>query len=79
MTLRKLIDQAGGRKFTLTAYTTIAATALLVGEYITEGAWQMVVLAALGIYGTANVSQRVGEARVKRTAQGDAGQAQAAP
>jgi hypothetical protein len=78
MTLRQLIDKAGGRKFILTAYVVLAATGLLVGEYINQETWKTIVLFALGIYGTANVSQRIGTARSTSRETSDPAAAQAA-
>lgn len=49
------------RKFLLTVGTILLSTGLLCAGKVTESAWSMVILACLGGYYTANVSQKYAE------------------
>lgn len=46
------------RKFILSCYLILAATAMVVMKIISPEVWQAVSLGAAGIYGLANVAQK---------------------
>lgn len=49
----------GGRKFLLTVVLILLYTLLLLWSYITKEIWQSMVGIQVGVYFTANVSQKI--------------------
>lgn len=63
MKLGELIENSGGRKFALAIIAALGATTLVAVGRIDGATYQVVVLGALGLFGTANVAQKVAAGR----------------